>query len=39
VVFESKIISTGLDELNSVFSPDGREFYFCVRFLEGQVLK
>ena len=30
-------VSTGLDELNSVFSPDGREFYFCVRNLAQAV--
>lgn len=36
-VFEPKIVSTGLDELNSVFSPDGREFYFCVRNFSGAV--
>jgi Tol biopolymer transport system component len=31
VVFAPEVISTGLDELNSVFSPDGNEFYFSVR--------
>jgi hypothetical protein len=36
-VFEPNIVSTGLDELNSVFSPDGREFYFCVRNFSGPV--
>lgn len=36
-VFEPQIVSTGLDELNSVFSPDGREFYFCVRNFLGNV--
>jgi Tol biopolymer transport system component len=36
-VFEPRIVSTGLDELNSVFSPDGREFYFCVRNFLGAV--
>lgn len=36
-VFEPSIISTGFDELNSVFSPDGREFYFCVRNFLGAV--
>jgi len=36
-IFEPKIVSTGLDELNSVFSPDGREFYFCVRNFLGAV--
>jgi hypothetical protein len=30
-IFAPGIVSTGLQELNSVFSPDGREFYFCVR--------
>ena len=30
-IFAPGIVSTGLDELNSVFSPDGNEFYFCVR--------
>ncbi|MCK4943040.1 MAG: PD40 domain-containing protein, partial [Candidatus Aminicenantes bacterium] len=36
-IFEPKIVSTGLDELNSVFSPDGREFYFCGRNFSGAV--
>ena len=36
-LFESRFVSTGLDELNSVFSPDGREFYFCVRNFTGAV--
>lgn len=31
VVFAPEIISTCLDELNSVFNPDGSEFYFSVR--------
>ena len=30
-LFAPGVVSTGLDELNSVFSPDGRELYFCVR--------
>jgi len=30
-LFAPHIVSTGLDELNSIFSPDLREFYFCVR--------
>jgi len=30
-VFAPDLISTGLDELNSVFSPDGNEFYFSIR--------
>lgn len=30
-VFAPGIVSTALQELNSVFSPDGTEFYFCVR--------
>jgi Tol biopolymer transport system component len=30
-IFAPGIVSTGLQELNSVFSADGREFYFCVR--------
>jgi Tol biopolymer transport system component len=30
-LFAPGIVSTGLDELNSVFLPDGTEFYFCVR--------
>jgi Tol biopolymer transport system component len=30
-IFAPGIVSTGLDELNSVFSPDGQEFYFCAR--------
>jgi hypothetical protein len=36
-VFAPEVVSTGLDELNSVFSPDGREFYFCVRNFMGAV--
>lgn len=36
-VFEPIIVSSGLDELNSVFSPNGREFYFCVRNFLGAV--
>ena len=31
VIFAPGVISTGLSELNSIFSPDGSEFYFCVR--------
>ncbi len=30
-LFAPGIVSTGLQELNSVFSPGGEEFYFCVR--------
>jgi hypothetical protein len=30
-LFAPGIVSTCLNELNSVFSPDGQEFYFCVR--------
>ena len=29
-LFAPGIVSTGLNELNSVFSPDGKAFYFCV---------
>ncbi len=29
VVFAPDIVSTGSDEVNSVFSPDGKEFYFA----------
>ncbi len=36
-VFETKRVSTGLDELNSVFSPEGREFYFSIRNFSGAV--
>ena len=36
-VFAPGIVSTGLDELNSVFSPNGKEFYFCVRNYSGAV--
>ena len=36
-IFAPGIVSTGLDELNSVFSPDGSEFYFCVRNINGAV--
>ncbi|MBN2415521.1 PD40 domain-containing protein [bacterium] len=37
VLFAPGIVSTGLDELNNVFSPDGSEFYFCVRNQLGMV--
>ena len=37
VLFAPDIVSTGLDELNSIFSPDGKEFYFCVRNFLGAV--
>jgi Tol biopolymer transport system component len=30
-MFAPGVVSTGLEELNSVFYPDGNEFYFCVR--------
>jgi Tol biopolymer transport system component len=30
-LFAPGVVSSCLDELNSVFSPDGQEFYFCVR--------
>ncbi len=36
-VFEPDYVSTGLDELNSIFSPNGTEFYFCVRNYTGAV--
>ena len=34
-IFAPGIVSTGLDELNSAFSPDGGEFFFCVRSITG----
>jgi hypothetical protein len=34
-LFAPGIVSTGLDELNSAISPDGREFYYCVRNAQG----
>jgi Tol biopolymer transport system component len=37
-LFALGIVSTGLHELNSVFSPDGREFYFCVRTMASSTL-
>ena len=37
-IFASGIVSTSLDELNSVFSPDGQEFYFCVRTMGASSL-
>jgi Tol biopolymer transport system component len=36
-VFAPGLVSTGLDELNAAFSPDGSEFYFCVRSITGPV--
>lgn len=36
-IFAPEFVSTGLDELNSIFSPDGRELYFCVRNFSGAV--
>jgi len=37
-IFAPGVVSTCLDELNSVFSPDGQEFYFCVRNLGASSL-
>jgi len=37
-IFAPGIVSTCLDELNSVFSPDGKEFYFCVRNMTASSL-
>lgn len=31
VVFAEGVVSTGMSELNSVFSPDGTEFYFSIQ--------
>ena len=35
-LFASGIVSTNENDLNAVFSPDGREFYFSVRKTTGQ---
>ncbi|OGU61388.1 MAG: hypothetical protein A2V66_16055 [Ignavibacteria bacterium RBG_13_36_8] len=37
-IFAPGFVSTGLSELNSVFSPDGSEFYFCVRNLYAEAV-
>ncbi len=37
-MFAPGIVSTCLQELNSVFSPDGQEFYFCVRAMGASSL-
>ncbi len=37
-IFAPGIVSTALNELNSVFSPDGQEFYFCVRNISASSL-
>ncbi|MDH4270681.1 MAG: hypothetical protein OEW18_01760 [Candidatus Aminicenantes bacterium] len=37
-IFAPGIVSTCLQELNSVFSPDGQEFYFCVRTIGASSL-
>ena len=37
-LFAPGIVSTCLQELNSVFSPDGQEFYFCVRTMGASSL-
>ncbi len=37
-VFAPGVVSTSLDELNSVFTPDGQEFYFCVRNMAASSL-
>jgi Tol biopolymer transport system component len=37
-IFAPGIVSTSLNELNSAFSPDGREFYFCVRTMGASSL-
>jgi hypothetical protein len=34
-IFAPGVVSTEKDELNSVFTPDGREFYFTVRTIQG----
>jgi hypothetical protein len=33
VVFGAGVVSTGMSELNSVFSKDGNEFYFLIEAL------
>lgn len=37
-LFAPNIISTGKYELNAVFSPDYKEFYYSIRVLTGQIV-
>lgn len=37
-IFAPNIVSTGMAEINSVFSPDYREFYYSIRMPNGQLV-
>lgn len=37
-IFAPNIISTGMSELNAVFSPDFKEFYYSIRMPNGQMV-
>ncbi len=37
-VFAPNIVSTGMSEINSVFSPDYKEFYYSIRMPNGQLV-
>ncbi len=37
-IFAPNIISTGMDEINSVFSPDFKEFYYTIRMPNRQLV-
>lgn len=37
-IFAPDIISTGMSELNAVFSPDFKEFYYSIRMPDGQMV-
>ena len=37
-IFAPNIISTGMSEINAVFSPDFKEFYYSIRMPNGQLV-
>ncbi len=37
-IFAPNIISTGMSEINAVFSPDFKEFYYSIRIPNGQLV-
>jgi Tol biopolymer transport system component len=37
-IFAPNIISTGMSEINAVFSPDFKEFYYSIRMPSGQLV-
>jgi len=37
-IFAPNIISTGMSEINAVFTPDFKEFYYSIRMPNGQLV-